>query len=113
MIASDYIILPLRLDLDSVDGIEATLMYFNSLKKRQNIKAEIIGLLPTHVRQVEMNNFTYEEIKNRKIEHRILINKIPLAVAFDEARIAKQPIFEYDKTKKHYLELAKEILNYV
>jgi chromosome partitioning protein len=113
MIAADYLILPIRLDLDSVDGVEATLMYYNSLKKRQNIKAKILGILPTHVRQVGMNDFTFEDLRKRGIDNLIFKNQIPLAVAFDEARIAKQPIFVYERSKDHYLKLAEEIETYV
>lgn len=113
LVVSDYLIFPIKFDIDSVEGIEATMLYFESWKRRQKIKAEVLGILPTYVRQVAMNNLVVSELKNKGINYRIFNNSIPIAVSYDEAKVARKPVFEYDKTKTHYIELAKEILNYV
>lgn len=113
LIASDYLILPIKFDLDSIEGAEVTLAYLESWKKRQDIKAEVLGMVATHVRGVQMNNFIINEVKKRDINCRVFKNSIPIYVGYDEARVAKQPVFEYKKDKTHYIELAKEVLNYV
>ena len=43
MVASDYLIIPLQSSKFSVDGIQSILDSVDTIKKRYNIKLEILG----------------------------------------------------------------------
>lgn len=116
LVSSDYIIVPINLEMFALMGLNDFIKTVNKTKKRLNPNLRIMGVLLTMV-QKNLNlskniNVQIEQIfKNTKIFN----TKIPKTVKIGEANYLSKAVSEYKpKTEisRIFDELAKEIINY-
>lgn len=111
LVASDDVLIPIKIDKFSFDGMEELIKQINNAKKL-NPKLNLKGCFVT---QFSKNNVNHqgEEILKNNTNYPMFKSHIRKSVKIDESSFANKPILEHSKrcvAAKDYLELVEEYL---
>ncbi len=112
--AADYVIIPVKTEKSSLDGIDGLLDTISKLSQSVNPRLEVAGFLPTvyDKRKVE-DKLTLVEMKEKYGAIAPVFEPIPLSTFYNRAARSMQSVFTMRKVapgKKEYENLAKYLM---
>jgi chromosome partitioning protein len=112
MVASDYILIPIKYDIFSLSGLANVKEFLDQVKEHINPNLEILGIVATHVDDRESIN---EPIKNQVesvFQDKLLNTTIRINTRFKHAQIQKTDVYSMTdlKSMTDFENLIKEIL---
>ena len=114
MTAADAILIPLQSEFYALEGLGQLLQTVKGIKRSLNPDLKIAGILLTMFDKRTNLSYQVAEEAEKYFKDLIFKTKIPRNVRLSEAPSFGKPIFIYDARSagaKHYLDLAKEIIN--
>lgn len=115
LVSSDYIIIPVNLELFALMGLNDFLKTVNKIKKRLNSKLEILGVVITMCdERLNLSKAIELQLKEIFKNTKIFDTKIKKTVKIGEANYHNKAIGEYQSNSeisKAYENLAKEVIN--
>ena len=112
--AADYVIVPVKTEKRSLDGIDGLLDTINKLSDSVNPRLEIAGFLPTIFdRTKSEDNLTLSDLKERYSKIAPIFDPIPLTTFYNKAARAMKSVFTMRKValgKTEYENLAKYLM---
>lgn len=112
---ADYVVLPIQLDILSIEGIEHMVKYITMIKEEVNDDLSILGILINQYEErTKVTDILMDEIEKRGWEEILFKTKIRKNVTIKEGQAFRKPIFDYSKNStgaKDYVALGKEILS--
>lgn len=113
--SADYVILPIRLDILSTEGIEHMVKFITMVKEEANPHLSILGILITQYEEgTKVSTKIMEEILANGWDEALFKTKIRKNVTISEGQAYRKTIFDYSKNSKgaqDYAALGKEVLN--
>lgn len=111
---ADYIIIPLKADSFSLQGIDNMLPFIQEVRNKINSKLTILGFVLTQYNErLNISKQVMEEIRSNGWDIALFETMIRNNTSLAEAQFYKKTIFEYDKNSngaKDYMQLGKEVL---
>lgn len=115
LVSSDYIIIPVNLELFALMGLNDFLKTVNKIKKRLNSKLEILGVVITMCdERLNLSKAIELQLKEIFKNTKIFDTKIKKTVKIGEANYHNKAIGEYQSNSeisKAYEQLAKEVID--
>ena len=112
---ADYVVLPILLDILSIEGIDHMVKYITMIKEEANEDLSILGILINQFEErTKVTDILLSEIEERGWEEILFKTKIRKNVTVKESQAFRKPIFDYSKNStgaKDYVALGKEILS--
>ncbi|GMN12117.1 ParA family protein [Croceitalea sp. MTPC9] len=112
---ADYVVLPILLDILSIEGIDHMVKYITMIKEEANEDLSILGILINQFEErTKVTDILLGEIEERGWEEILFKTKIRKNVTVKESQAFRKPIFDYSKNStgaKDYVALGKEILS--
>lgn len=113
LVASDYVLIPVKMEKYAFDGIIHLGNTVNSIKKL-NKKLQILGAFATAFdKRIKLTQENYDKLKRIFEGEFVFDTKINIDSQISYAQEVEQSIFQYNKSSKSakdYLELANEVL---
>ncbi len=103
LVVTDYVLSPVQLNQEALDGIAGLLGMIQGIKKALNPKMNFIGILPNLVEATPFQKKNFEQLARHFASLMILLDDqkiaaIPTRTAVAEAQAAGQPIWGLAKT---------------
>jgi len=105
LVSADYVLSPIQLNQEAVDGIGALIRDVHKVKASLNPSLELVGILPNQVQGTPFQKKNFTQIATEYAKFLILMGDdssrfalIPNRSALAEAQAAGKPIWEIDKT---------------
>ncbi len=114
LVASDYVVIPVKLDKYSLEGFDILQEKINIIQEESNEKLEILGVLPTMYRSTSLYNLLLDAIKDSALKDYLFETVIRVNVKLEESPFEEKPLNFYDKTSngaKDYKQVTDEILD--
>ena len=112
--AADYVILPIKLDLLSIEGIDYMIKFISMVKDGANSKLSILGILITQYEEgTKVSAKIMDHIKENGWEDALFSTKIRKNVTITEGQAYRKNIFDFRKNStgaQDYVALGKEVL---
>lgn len=114
MIASDYVIIPVKYDEQCMHSLLTTYNMIKKLEKDEDIEINLLGILPTIVERTALTNYYKEELSEGFFKDKLFKTHIRKGNAINESSLYAKPCVIGEKTKnskpaKDYLALYEEI----
>lgn len=111
---ADYVILPIKLDLLSIEGIDYMIKFITMVKEEANPKLSVLGILITqYEKDTKVSAKILDDIKKKGWEDVLFRTKVRKNVTITEGQAYRKNIFDYQKNSKgaqDYVSLGKEVL---
>lgn len=116
MVASDYVILPVKADEFSIQGVERMLEFIRKIREENaNPYLQILGILITQYDdRLTISKSIIEKIEDNNWGAALFNTKIRKNTAIENSQYKKQTIFEYDRKSNaamDYMLLGEEVLS--
>jgi chromosome partitioning protein len=105
LVSADFVLSPIQLNQEAVDGIGALIKDVHKVKSALNPNLELVGLLPNLVQGTPFQKRNFNQIATEYAKFLILLGDdssrfalIPNRSALAEAQAAGKPIWELDKS---------------
>lgn len=116
LVASKYVIIPLKTDFLSMRGVNLLLKTISKVQKRPNRELEIFGILPTIYDQRTTHNKEVLQETQKTFEDKIRIFvPVQKSIRFEESPAGGGSIFDYAPDTpgaRAYSKLAEEVMRY-
>ncbi len=113
--SADYVILPIRLDILSTEGIEHMVKFITMVKEEANPGLSILGILITQYEEgTKVSAKIMENIIANGWEDALFKTKIRKNITISEGQAYRKNIFDYKRSSKgaqDYAALGKEVLS--
>ncbi|WP_291960132.1 ParA family protein [Maribacter sp.] len=111
---ADYVIIPLKADSYSLQGVDAMLPFIQEVRDKINPKLTILGFVLTQYNErLNISKQIMEEIHSNGWDVALFDSMIRINTSLADSQFHKKTIFEYDKNSngaKDYMQLGKEVL---
>lgn len=112
---ADYVILPIQLDMLSIEGVEHMVEYCTMMKEEVNDRLSILGILVNQYEaRTKVTDIVLKEIAERGWEEILFKTRIRKNVTIKESQAFRKPIVDYNINSsgaEDYVALGKEVLN--
>lgn len=112
--ASDYVIMPIKAEIFSIEGIEHMINYIRMIKENINPDLSILGILITQYEErLNLGKKVMKKIEKYKWDQALFKTRIRKNIDLAEAQETNQTIFEYDRKSKgalDYASLGQEVI---
>lgn len=114
MIASDYVIIPVKFDEQCMQSLVTTYNVMKKLEQDEDIEINLLGILPTIVERTALTNYYKEELNEGFFKEKVFKTHIRKGNAINESSLYAKPCVLGEKTRnskpaKDYLALYEEI----
>lgn len=112
LIASDFVIIPIKLDLYSIEGFDLLQEKIHEIKERFNPKLELLGIIETMKRNTKMHDEVHAFLKESNLGDLLFDTAIRVNTKIEEAQLDHSPVNIYSATSagaKDYQALTDEI----
>lgn len=112
LVASDYVLIPIKLDKYSLEGFDILQEKIDIIKEECNDKLTILGIIPTMYRKTKLNDIMLDTIKSSTIGDYI-IDIVRTNVKLEESPFEETSVNFYDKDShgaKDYRNITTKIL---
>lgn len=112
LVVSDYVLIPIKYDIFSLDGLMTVKEYIEQVKNHINEKLEVVGIIPTHVDERESINDAIKTQIENLFGNKFLKSSIRINTKFKHAQIQKKDIYSITdfKSMSDFEKLTKELL---
>jgi chromosome partitioning protein len=93
MIASDFILIPVKYDIFSLQGIVTVKEYFDKTKEKVNKNLDILGIVATSVDERESINSPIRAKLEAIFDDKVLTSTIKVNTKFKHAQIQRQDVY--------------------
>ena len=111
---ADHVILPIKLDILSIEGIDHMVEFITMVKEETNPGLNILGMLITqYEKDTKVSVKILEEIKSRGWEDDLFKTRIRKSVTITDGQAYRKNIFEYSRNStgaQDYVALGNEVL---
>lgn len=111
---ADYVILPIKLDILSTEGIDHMVNFISMVKEEANPKLSILGILITqYEKDTKVSAKILEDMKHKGWEGDLFKTRIRKNVTITEGQAYRKNIFEYNRKSsgaQDYMALGEEVL---
>ena len=114
MIASDYVIIPVKYEEQCIQSLVTTYNVMKKLEQDEEIEINLLGILPTTVEQTALTNYYREELAQGFFKDKMFKTYIRKGNAINESNLYAKPCVLGEKTRnskpaKDYLAFYEEI----
>ena len=114
MIASDYVIIPVKFDEQCIQSLVTTYNVMQKLEKDEDIEINLLGILPTIVERTALTTYYKGELSEGFFKDKVFKTQIRKGNAINESNLYAKPCVLGEKTRnskpaKDYLALYEEI----
>ena len=114
MIASDYVIIPVKLDEQTMQSLLTTYNVVKKLESEEGVEIGLLGVLPTIVESTALTNYYMSELNEGFFRGKVFKTHIRKGNAINESSFYAKPCVLGEKTRnskpaKDYLALYEEI----
>ncbi len=113
LVCADYVLIPIKLDMFSLDGFNMLLDNIYAVKEERNEKLEILGIFSVMYRNTKLNDVVMGSIMQGELKKFLFDTKIRINTKIEECPFEQIPIGMYDSKASaaiDYKKLTNEIL---
>lgn len=107
LVATDKVIIPIKLDKNSMEGFDYLQDKIANIKEDSNENIEIIGILPTCYRNSALHKELLERLRESAIKNLLFKTYIRMNVKVEEAPFYNMPITEYKPSSNGAIDYKK------
>ena len=113
LVAADYVILPIKADIFSIEGIEGMIKFIIDIKKKLNPNLFILGILITHYDgRLNISSKVIEELKTRGWDEDVFETIIRFNTTIAKGQFHRKTVFDFDRRSNganDYAKLGQEV----
>lgn len=114
LVCADHVILPIKLDILSIEGIDHMVEFITMVKDETNPDLNILGMLITqYEKDTKVSAMILDEIKEKGWEGDLFKTRIRKNVTITEGQAYRKNIFDYSRNStgaQDYVALGNEVL---
>lgn len=97
LLASDYVIVPVKLDKNSLEGYDLLTQMIQELKAKYGKGTEVLGILATMYRNANLYKELLDKLRASKMNKLLFNTYIRQNVSIEEAPFVNMPVIQYDE----------------
>ena len=113
LVSSDYILIPLQAEFLPLKGVYSLLQLFDAIKKKQNIKLNLLGFVLTKYDNRKIMNRQVKQKLENEFENKVFKTHIRTSIELAKAQEAGKDIFSFNNNSnaaRDYKELQEELI---